>query len=215
MRIIKSLLIAIIFFIQPIESGVETIYLNNFQPCGDVITAKHIPPTPIPDEPKKIILEDPKYLELPSISTEAKLFTDYRFLNLQWTPHYRLQQRAYTDSNGLRRFNDDYMVAMGSFYSTSIGDRFKVTLESGIEFTVILADAKWDSDCDERNMYMPYTNYNGETVGNLLEFIIDKDVLDYKIYAYGDLNIMDKFKGSITKLEYLGRDTSGDWDSYS
>ncbi len=158
--------------------------------------------------------EERKEMELPTIPTNVKLFTDYRAYNLWYTPHYRLQQAAYTDELGFRRFNDDYVVALGSYYSTSIGDRFEVTLDTGEVFTVIFGDGKWDTDCDSKHMYTPCIDYNGELAGNLLEFIIDEQVLDEEIYEYGSIELFDKFKGSVVKMIYLGRDASADWDTY-
>ena len=152
--------------------------------------------------------------ELPEISTNVKLFTDYRYYNLWYTPHYRLQQRAWTDEQGLRRFNDDYIVALGSFYSVNIGDRFEVTLDTGRTFTVILGDGKADIDCDSRNMYTPCLNYDGEKSANMLEFIIDDDVLDKEIYDYGSLDRLEGFEGNVVKMVYLGRDDSADWHTY-
>lgn len=152
--------------------------------------------------------------ELPDISTNVKLFTDYRYYNLWYTPHYRLQQRAWTDEQGLRRFNDDYIVALGSFYSVNIGDRFEVTLDTGRTFTVILGDGKADIDCDSRNMYTPCLDYDGEESANMLEFIIDDDVLDKEIYDYGSLDRLEGFEGDVVKMVYLGRDDSADWNTY-
>lgn len=152
--------------------------------------------------------------EIPDISTSVKLFTDYRVYDLWYTPHYRLQKASYTDSQGLRRFNNDYIVALGSYYSVNIGDRFEVTLDNGKKFTVIFGDGKWDTDCDSKNMYTPVKDYNGNKAANLLEFIIDENVLDEKIYRYGDLNFLDNFTGEIVKIVYLGRDNSEDWNTY-
>lgn len=152
--------------------------------------------------------------ELPSISTHIKFFIDYRSYNLSYTPHYRLQQAAWTDENGFRRFNDDYIVALGSFYSTNIGDRFRVTLSSGSSFTVIFGDGNCDSDCDSKCMYMPCTDYNGKSVGNLMEFVIDQETINSAVYGYGSIEIIEGFEGDIVKMEYLGRDMSQDWDNY-
>ena len=153
-------------------------------------------------------------LDIPEISTHVKFCTDYRAYNIEYTPHYRLQQLAWTDSYGLRRYNDDYLVALGSYYSTSIGDRFLVTLDTGKSFTIMLADGKWDIDCDVDNMYTPTTDYNGDKAGNLLEFIIDKYAVSDEMYEYGSLDYYEEFKGSETSMIYLGRDKSADWDSY-
>ena len=155
-----------------------------------------------------------KECELPNISTNIKLFTDYRSYNLWYTPHYRLQQQAYTDVQGLRRFGEDYIVALGSFYSVNIGDRFEVTLDSGRTFTVIFGDGKVDEDCDNRNMYTPCYDLDGNKAANLLEFIVDDDILPKEIYDYGSIDIMAGFKGDVVKMVYLGRDNSADWDTY-
>lgn len=151
---------------------------------------------------------------LPSLPTHIKTYTDYRYYNLWYTPHYRMQQAAYTDSNGLRRFNQDYIVALGAFYSTDIGDRFKITLDNGNEFTVILGDGKDPIDCNESNMYAPCVDYNGIVCANILEFIIDSDVMSDEVYSYGSIDCIDMFSGSIERMEYLGRDNSADWSTY-
>lgn len=151
---------------------------------------------------------------LPVISTNVKLFTDYRSYNLWFTPHYRLQQAAWTDEQGFRRYNDDYIVALGSYYSVRIGDRFEITLSGGKTFTVIFGDGKADIDCDSRNMYTPCFDYEGNQAANLLEFIIDKDKLPKEIYGYGSLDKLEDFNGDIVKMIYIGRDTSADWDTY-
>ncbi|MCX4356830.1 MAG: hypothetical protein OSJ43_11540 [Oscillospiraceae bacterium] len=151
---------------------------------------------------------------LPSLPTNIKTYTDYRHYNLWYTPHYRMQQAAYTDSNGLRRFNQDYIVALGAFYSTDIGDRFKITLDNGNKFTIILGDGKDPIDCDENNMYAPCKDYDDIACANVLEFIIDSDVMADEVYSYGSIDCIDMFSGSIERMEYLGRDHSADWSTY-
>lgn len=153
-------------------------------------------------------------LPLPTLPTHIKTYTDYRYYNLRYTPHYRMQQSAYTDSDGLRRFNQDYIVALGAFYSTDIGDRFKVTLENGSEFTIILGDGKDPADCDPHNMYAPCIDYDGTNCANVLEFIIDSDVMAEDVYAYGSIDCINAFSGNIKKMVYLGRDNSDDWSTY-
>lgn len=151
---------------------------------------------------------------LPSIPSNMKLCTDYRFYNIKGTPHNRLQLSAWTDEFGCRRYNDDYIVGLGSFYSVDIGDRFEITLDTGRVFTIILGDGKADCDTDELNMFTPCFNYEGEYCANILEFIVDKDVMYDKCYQYGSLDYHDEFKGDIVKMVYLGRDNGGDWITY-
>lgn len=151
---------------------------------------------------------------LPPLPTDFKACTDYRCYNIEGTPHNRMQQACYTDELGCRRFNTDYCVALGSFYSDRIGDRFEITLDTGVTFNVITADMKADAHTDANNMYHPCVNYNGENAANVLEFIVDTDILSKKAYLYGSLDYYDYFKGNIIKMVYLGRDTLEDWDVY-
>jgi len=153
-------------------------------------------------------------LLLPNLPTEFKSLTDYRVYNIQGTPHNRLQKVSYTDETGCRRYNEDYHVALGSFYSVHIGDRFEITLDTGRVFTIIMADGKDDRDTDVNNMYHPCYDYDGKQQANVLEFIIDTAVLPTEVYQYGSLHCLDEFKGDIVKITYLGRDDSGDWSTY-
>lgn len=151
---------------------------------------------------------------LPPLPTDFKACTDYRCYNIEGTPHNRMQQACYTDELGCRRFNTDYCVALGSFYSDRIGDRFEITLDTGVTFNVITADMKADAHTDANNMYHPCVNYNGENAANILEFIVDTDTLSEEAYSYGSLDYYDYFKGNVVKMVYLGRDILEDWDVY-
>ena len=151
---------------------------------------------------------------LPSMPTNMKYCTDYRWYGIEGTPHNRMQNLSYTDEIGCRKYNDDYCVGLGSFYSERIGDRFEVTLENGNVFTIITGDMKADCDTDITNMYAPCINYDGEQCANVIEFIIDDKVVSDDMYAYGSLDYHEDFKGDIIKMVYLGRDSSMDWDLY-
>lgn len=151
--------------------------------------------------------------DLPDLPTRVKACTDYRCYNIPSTPHWRLQQCAWTDEYGLRRFNDDYIVGLGTYYSTDIGDRFEITLDTGRVFTIILGDNKADCDTDKTNRYKPCSYYNPEDA-NVLEFIADFDVMPDWVYARGTIDCLDDFSGNIAQMKYIGRDNSADWDSY-
>lgn len=166
------------------------------------------------DSKAEIKLSIRKNYEVPNIPTFPKFFTDYRFYGIEGTPHYRLQQECWTDELGCRRLNNDYVVALGSYYSTNIGDRFEVALDSGNIFTVVLGDGKHDKDCDERNMFTPCISYDNEKCGNLLEFIIDEEILSSEIYQYGSLDCVSHLKGNVVRMTYIGRYDRIDLDTY-
>lgn len=99
---------------------------------------------------------------------------------------------VYVDPNGLVRKevnedqlsvngNDDYVVAMGSFYNTGgkAGNRFLIETSNGA-FTVTIGDAKADKDTDPMNMF---TLHNGKA--GIIEFIIDNESIHPEILSLG------------------------------
>lgn len=145
---------------------------------------------------------------VPSVPTGFKSYTCYTLLNRQST-QWRLQQLAYTDRNGLRKIGDYYLAAMGSYYSTTIGDLFRITTDTGAVFEIILCDLKSDRHTDSKHMY---------TVANncMVEFYVDPNsyfvLWDTNKFPCGDpgtLGALDQFSGNIVKVESLGH---YDWE---
>ena len=136
-----------------------------------------------------------------NIDTDFKSYMDYKYITCKSSPQYKLQQFAYTDDNGLRKVDDYYLVALGSYYSTTVGDCFKVTLDTGESFKVMLGDCKADCDTDSTNMYHPMRNGGG----NVIEFIVDTKSLPKDVRRMGTVSAIDIFEGdveSIEKIEY-------------
>ena len=134
--------------------------------------------------------------QVPSINTNFKSYTYYALLNkssIQW----KLQELAYTDENGLRKIGNYYLAAMGSYYSTTIGDMFRLTTDTGAVFDIILCDAKDDKHTDTRHMYTKSNNC-------MVEFYVDTTVLNGTIKRMGSIGVLPQFNGSIVKVESLG-----------
>lgn len=138
-------------------------------------------------------------LLVPNIDTSFKAYMDYRTITNTESAQYKLQQDCWTDENGLRRQTDDYVVAMGTYYSNTIGDRFEITLDNGNNFTVIIGDIKADKHTDSKNMYYPM----GDGKGNVIEFIVDAKKLDKTAKNWGDISAIDFFDGEIEEIKKL------------
>lgn len=133
---------------------------------------------------------------VPSINTNFKSYTNYTLLSkrsIQW----KLQERAYTDENGLRKIGNYYLAAMGSYYSTTIGDKFRLTTDTGAVFDIMLCDGKSDRHTDSRHMYTTANNC-------MVEFYVDTTKLNRKAKRAGSLGVLPEFSGSIVKVESLG-----------
>lgn len=143
--------------------------------------------------PETILTE----VEVPTnINTSFKSYMDYRCITNVSSIQYQLQQQAYTDDKGLRKIGDDYCVALGTYYTSSCGERFEITLSNGNSFTVIVSDIKNDAHTDRTNRYNPLN-------GNVVEFIVDTNVLSNEVIYHGSVGHYEEFSGEIISVSKL------------
>lgn len=143
-------------------------------------------------------------LEIPDCDTSFKSYMDYNCITDDTTKQWELQQTAYTDEYGLRKVGTDYCVAVGSYYSETVGERFKIILDNGNEFTVIISDLKQDKHTDSSNRYSPVYDENGNFYSaNVLEFIVDVDQLHSMVTTLGTVSYYDEFEGNIVSIEKI------------
>jgi hypothetical protein len=142
--------------------------------------------------------------ELPDNDTDFKTYMSWRAITNTRSAQYKLQQEAWTDENGLRKVGDDYCIAVGTFYSRTVGERFKITLSSGTEFTAIVGDIKADRCTDSKNMYTPVYNERGKIISaNVIEFIVDTSSLPREVRRAGTVGALDGFAGNIKTIEKI------------
>lgn len=141
------------------------------------------------------VVEQEKY-SVPSGNTSFKSYMDYRAITDTKSPQYKLQQDCVTDSHGLRRYRNDYVIAVGTYYADYVGERLRVTLEDGKEFTAVVGDFKADSDTDSTNRYTAMNN-GGK---NVLEFVVDTASLDKTARKMGDISYIDGFDGDVVSI---------------
>lgn len=131
--------------------------------------------------------------------TWFKAYMDYRTITDTDSMQYGLQQMAWTDSHGLRRIGDDYLVAMGTGWLTEgCGERFLVTLESGAQFTVMVGDVKADCHTDATNRYR-----SCGAGANVLEFIVDSQCMTSEARNAGTVSVYAELSGNLTNIARL------------
>jgi hypothetical protein len=121
-----------------------------------------------------------------------KSYTDYRCLSRS-SKQWQLQTKAYTDSNGLRKIGDAYLVALGSYYGTTLGTRYTVTLSNGSVFDIILCDSK-------QNRHTDSTNRVCLSNGSVLEFYVDSSAMPQKVRTMGSVSAIPYFSGSVVSI---------------
>lgn len=135
-------------------------------------------------------------LPLPNVSGAKKTYMDFRTITRSGSAQLALQQRAWTDSQGFRRVGDYYMVALGTFYAQEIGQTYIITFEDGSEIRTIVGDVKADEHTDSNNQYHLRD-------GSIVEFIIDKSVMSYKVIQTGDCSWVIGH-GAVTGIRRIG-----------
>ena len=146
--------------------------------------------------------EEKNTITLPSIENNGfKTYMDYRMITDTSSKQWEMQQSAYTDENGLRKIDDYYCVALGSGISDKLGNKFKITFESGETIKVIAADQKADRHTDSTNTYIDLGN--GRI--NIVEFIVHTEKMPSIVKTMGDVSHMpgDKFYGNIVEMEAI------------
>lgn len=125
-----------------------------------------------------------------------KSYMDYRTITSPSSKQYEMQQEAWTDELGLRRYGDYYMVALGTFYAQGCGETFRITLDSGFSFDVITGDIKDDKHTDEKHQHRN---------GVIVEFIVDSKAISSTCRVMGDMSHAG-FSGRIESIQRLGND---------
>lgn len=126
------------------------------------------------------------------LDTSFKAYEDYKYITNTESTQYKLQQNAWTDTNGLRRYGTfgDYMVAVGTPYG-QVGDRILVTLDTDETITCIVGDSKGDR------------HYHSCARGAcVVEFIVDTSQLDREAKNAGDVSCLD-LEGQVVSITPL------------
>lgn len=178
----------------------DTIYCKSVQVENLTATSSNKSKITI-DKENNYTLEE---MKVPNCDTSFKSYMSYKCITNKSSDQYKLQQSAWTDDKGLRRVDDYYLVAMGTYYSNTVGDKFRITLEGDKIFDVMIGDIKADIHTDNSNMYSPVYNENGTfKSANVIEFIIDTKSVDRKVKLMGDVSAYEEFKGNIVKIERI------------
>jgi len=138
-----------------------------------------------------------------NINTSFKAYMPINSITDETSDQYKLKQECYVDDLGFCRINDDYMIALGTYYTSKCGERFLITTDTGEQFTAIIGDIKQDIHTNNTNQYVPmYDNENNFIGGNIVEFIIDDSIMCNQVIMSGTVSSI-KFKGNITEIKKI------------
>lgn len=125
---------------------------------------------------------------------------DYKCITSKISSQYKYihSEKVTVCEDGLLRDNEGYIgVALGSYYGSTIGDRYIIHLSTGKTVKCILLDQKADRETDTTNSYHLHD-------GSLVELVIDtnKCKVSYGMaIKMGNFDYADFFKGEIVEVE--------------
>ena len=145
-------------------------------------------------------------LGVPNINSSFKSWMSYTAVTNKNSPQYRfINSYGWIDKEGFLRCDkelclgvdeDYYLIALGSYYGTTIGNRYRITLDTGKVFYGVLADCKADIHTDSANQYVP-------TNGNIVEFLVDTKKLNKSVKRSGSANVYMPLNGKVAKIELI------------
>ena len=123
-----------------------------------------------------------------------KSYMPYTAITSRSSDQWKLQQVAYTGNYGIRQVNGRCCIAVGSAYTSKIGQYIDLVLENGSVIHCILADQKADKDTNTDNTITEHD-------GSLVEFIVDAGSLKGNVRRMGDISYaQDNWNSMITQV---------------
>lgn len=148
---------------------------------------------------KKTTLIRERTKNMPVVSNSAiKRYEDRAAITCTTSKAYELcNVYGVAAGNGLVKYKDRYLVAMGQSYGQT-GDKFNITLRKSDgkihTLKVVLGDVKRDSDTVGGHGYHCAD-------GHVIEGVVDTNCLPAQARSMGDLNYISEFNGEIVKIE--------------
>lgn len=131
-------------------------------------------------------------LEVPC-ENSFKSYMSYKAITDKTSRQYKLQQSATTDEYGLRKIDDRYCIAVGTYYG-DVGEEIDVVMKNGAILECIISDIKDDRDTNNKNQ-------KHKVDGSVVEFVVDTKKLDRLVKKMGDISyINEMFSGEIAHI---------------
>lgn len=145
-----------------------------------------------------------KTLGLPKVSGACKTYAYYDAVTDKTSPAYAVLNsgtyggvtyKTTTDeTTGIRMVGEYYCAALGTYYGTTKGTKYKVTLDNGNSFKIILCDTKSNRHTDKKHQYAKKNK-------DVVEFYVDRTKIPAGVN--GNYNRLEQFNGKIQSIEVL------------
>lgn len=158
-------------------------------------------------EQKNKLLDDKANLEweLSSLKAEPQIipqtnykdfksYMSYTAITNRSSKQYALQQQATTNENGFRCIDGSPLVAVGTGWGLSVGDRAVVYCDGGNSFEVVIGDIKADIHTLSDNKTTASNNCR-------CEFIVDMSSLNSTVRRRGNVSVLTEYSGYVVDIK--------------
>ena len=184
------------FILEDIEQELKTVESSTFETIEEQTEKTEIIESSQIQTTESDTVETPTDYDncnVPS-NNSIKSYMDYRFITSTNSKQYKLQHSlAYTGNHGIRMVGERYCVAVGSYYTTTIGQHIDVELENGNIIQGIVADCKDDAHTDSTNRINPN--------GSVVEFVVDTEMLDDTAKIMGDISYVNDWNSKVVNIK--------------
>jgi hypothetical protein len=137
--------------------------------------------------------EDYVDLEVPK-NNSFKSYMSYKAITNKSSKQYGLQRYAYTDCLGLRCVDGRICIAVGTYYTNTIGTKLDVVMKNGAVIECIVGDIKANVDTDKLNRQHLADK-------SVIEFIVDPKEMPSLAKKTGDISYAhEDFKGEVSYI---------------
>ena len=202
----KVKFIVLIFVLIGLFIGLYGLRYDKPEPVGTINAEHSVSACETDDDYKPKLTVKYTPLGVPSINSSFKTWMSYKAVTNESSPQYKLIRGwGWADSEGFIRCTgepslgveqDYYLIALGSYYGTTIGTKYRITLDTGRIFYGVLADCKDNRHTNSTNQYV-------ELNGNIVEFLVNTTKLNKGVKRMGDASAYIPLDGRVVNIERM------------
>ena len=189
---IKGLVLGTMFMVGLFIPSVHTIKDNGIEPSATagVISATVVDltetiPTVENTEVEVVAEPEPQWVEMDVPSNNSfKSYMGAHKITDTTSAQYQLKSEYLDSACGIKLVDDRYVIAIGTYYTETIGTRVDLVMESDEVVPCIVGDVKRDRDTDAMNR-----QHNVD--GSVIEFVVNADTLSSEAKSHGDCSWAD------------------------
>ena len=189
---IKGLVFGTMFTVGLLVPNVHTIKDNGVEPSATagvisatVVDLSETAPTVEGAEVELVAEPEPQWVEMDVPSNNSfKSYMGAHKITDTSSAQYQLKSEYLDSACGIKLVDDRYVIAIGTYYTETVGTRVDLVMDSGEVVPCIVGDVKADEDTDA-------TNRQHNVDNSVVEFIVNSDTLNSEAKSHGDCSWAD------------------------